>query len=195
MFKIITTAIAAVMIVVLTYGFWHVSTNGWLTVSIRDVAEQTYESIKDAEIAFLDLDGNLLAEGESFGQYGVVYLKHPEIGFCVEKESRAPYSKDDREKWHTCYEKQVKWIIGWVGKVKYVDLKFDECRLKRIPVSVVESKESWWVWWVPLPHIGGKPITNFYLNIRVDRANCTVKNLWGHVRSGRSRDDKAAVWV
>ena len=173
----VAIAVTAVVIAVLAYGFWHVSTYGWLSVSLWDVTGGGYESIKDARLIFRDSGGSVLAEGRSDPVHGVVYLNHPEVGFCAEEESRAPYSKDDRERWYACYENQAKWIVGWAGKIKYVDLEFDGCSLKRIPVSVVESKESWWVWWVPLPHGGGKPITNFYINIRVDRANCAVKNL------------------
>lgn len=168
---------AIIIIAVLVYGFWHVSTYGWLVVSLRDVAAGKYEPVKNAELIFLDSDANKLAEGRSFSLYGVVYLNHPEVGFCVEEEGRGSYSGDDRENWYVCYEKQAQWIISWVKKAKYVDLAFDSCSLQRIPVSVVESKGDWWLWWVPLPHLAGKAVTNFYINIRVDRDKCAVEML------------------
>jgi hypothetical protein len=174
MMKTIIAVIGLAISIVLAYGFWYVSTHGWLNMQIRDISEQNYQTVKDAEITFRDSDGNVFAEGKSDHIYGVVYLKHPEAGYCVEQESQTPYSQKDRERWRTCYEKQSKWIIGWAGKVKYVDLKFDACSLKQVPVSVVASKGDWWLWWVPLPHQGGKPVTSFYINIRVDRPNCIL---------------------
>ncbi len=174
MTKITVAVIGLGIVIVLAFGFWHVSTHGWLDMQIRDIAEHGYQTVKDAEITFLDSDGNILAAGKSDHVYGVVYLKHPEAGYCVEEESMAPYSERDRERWYACFNKQARWIVGWAGKVRYVDLKFDECSIKRVPVSVVESKGDWWLWWLPLPHMGGKPVTYFSINIRVDGPNCKV---------------------
>ena len=124
----------------------------------------------------MDSGGNVLAEGKSDSRHGVVYLSHPEVGFCVEEESRAFISKENRKKWYDCYEKQSKWLMGWVKSVKYMELAFDKCHLKKIPVSVSESKGDWWLWWVPHPHIGGKPSTYFNIGISVDGANCRRLN-------------------
>ena len=179
MFKKIAAIAATLTILLMAYGFWRVSTYGWLYLSIQDVSgqEKKYQLIKDAKIMLLDSNGNVLAEGKSDSRHGVVYLYHSEAGFCVEEESRASFSKDDRQDWYNCYEKQAKWVVEWVRKVKYVDLEFDNCHLKRVPVSVSESKNDWWLWWVPHPHIGGKPSTYFNIDIFVDRVNCKVETL------------------
>ena len=175
MMKTTIAVIGLTISIVLAYGFWHVSTHGWLDMQIRNIAEPNYQTVKDAEITFLDASGNILAAGKSDHIYGVVYLKHPEIGYCVEEESAAPYSARDREQWRICYENQSKWIIDWAGKVKYIDLKFDACSLKQVPVSVRKSRGDWWLWWVPLPHMGGKPETSFHINVRIDLPGCKVK--------------------
>ncbi len=163
----------------LGYGYWHVSTYGWLYISLYDISgkNRKFTQIKDAKILLLNSDGDVLAEGKSDSRHGVVYLSHPEVGFCIEEESQAPFFKEDRQKWYDCYEKQSKWFVEWVRSVKYMDLEFNKCLLKKIPVSISESKDDWWLWWIPHPHIGGKPITYFNINIQVDGANCKVLNL------------------
>lgn len=170
--------ITLLLILILSYGYWHVSTYGWLNISLYDISDKNrkYQQIRSAEILLLDSGGNVLAEGKSDSRHGVVHLSHPEVGFCVEAESQAPFSKDARQNWYDCYEKQSKWLIKWVRSVKYMDLEFDECFLKKIPVSVSESKNDWWLWWVPHPHIGGKPSTYFSINIQVDGINCKELN-------------------
>ena len=179
MFKKTLVLTALIIISIMGYGYWHVSAYGWLNLSLRDISgqERQYRLIKNAKIMFLGSEGNILAEGKSDNRIGVVYLSHPEVGFCVEEESRAPFSKDDRQNWYDCYEKQAKWVVQWIRDVKYIDLEFDTCQLKKIPVTVTESKNDWWLWWVPHPHIGGKPSTYFSINIQVDRENCKVETL------------------
>lgn len=66
------------------------------------------------------------------------------------------------------------WLIGWAGKISSANVKFASCDLKSVPVTLHKSQEDWWLWWVPLPHIGGKPLTYFNLSIRVDGSTCTV---------------------
>jgi len=136
--------------------------------------KRMYQLIRSAKIQFLDNDGVTLAEGKSDNRHGTVYVYHPEVGYCVEEESKTPYSSKDRHMWYDCYDKQSKWIINWIRNVKYVDVEFETCVLKKIPVSVSESKGDWWLWWVPHPHIGGKPSTYFRITIEIDKDKCTV---------------------
>jgi hypothetical protein len=48
------------------------------------------------------------------------------------------------------------WLVDWAGQVRFADGKFAQCDLKALPVSVHETRADWWLWWVPLPHIGGR---------------------------------------
>jgi hypothetical protein len=65
-------------------------------------------------------------------------------------------------------------LIHWAGRVRFADVKFARCDFKAVPVTLHESREEWWVWWVPLPHIGGKPLTYFSLSISVDGSKCAA---------------------
>jgi hypothetical protein len=61
-----------------------------------------------------------------------------------------------------------------VRQVQFADVKFAGCEIKRVPINLHENREDWWLWWVPLRHIGGKPFTYFSLSISVDGANCSA---------------------
>jgi hypothetical protein len=65
-------------------------------------------------------------------------------------------------------------LIGWAGRVRFAEVKFPGCDLKAVSVTLRESREDWRFWWVPLPHIGGKPFTYFSVSISVDGANCAA---------------------
>ena len=54
-------------------------------------------------------------------------------------------------------------------KVRAAALESGACRIERLPVTVTEYPDTWWLWWVPLPHIGGNPYTSFAIAIEVDR--------------------------
>lgn len=62
-----------------------------------------------------------------------------------------------------------------VRDVNTIDLKFGNCQLERIPVKIKESKGDWWLWWVPHPHIGGRPYTRFTMSIQVDGNECKLR--------------------
>jgi hypothetical protein len=65
-------------------------------------------------------------------------------------------------------------MVGWIGRTRYLDIKVDRCDLKRVPVTVRERNDEWWLWWVPFGHIGGKPYRLFSLSLSIDRSKCTV---------------------
>jgi len=167
--------IAIIIALILGYGYYHAVTHGWLYIDIRDASVKPYSgNIRDAEIRLLDADGKFLADGKSDHQFGVVRLSHPDAGDCSAEEGSAASSQAAQNKWKTCFETLSTWLVRWAGRVRFVDVKFAGCDLKRSPVTVRKSRDDWWLWWVPLPHIGGKPFTYFSLSVNVDRSNCIL---------------------
>jgi len=69
-----------------------------------------------------------------------------------------------------CFVALSPWLIPWAGLVRFADVKFPVCDPKALPVTLHESSEGWWFWWVPLSNIGGKPFTYFNFSIRGDGA-------------------------
>src|SRR5262249_50968384 len=41
--------------------------------------------------------------------------------------------------------------------------------IRRLPINVSKATDEWWLWWVPLRHVGGKPYTVFSVHIDFDR--------------------------
>lgn len=166
--------LACMCLFLLSYGYWHASTHGWLYISLNKVATKgrKFENINNATLAFFDSNGQLLAKGKSDDKTGVVYLAHPEVGYCVDDISKRSLAGESKQTWLDCYQKQSTWLMNWVRKVASMHLEFNDCSLKNLPVTVSESKNYWWLWWVPHPHIGGKPVTYFNIREYVDSEKC-----------------------
>ena len=160
---------------VLSYGYYHQRTHGSLSVTLYDPKEKPNQRrvFKD-EVVFLDARGQTLARAKSDDKYGVVRLIHPVVGDCVSEEQRATLGSDGQRRWQDCFKQQSTWLISWARRSRYLIVKLESCAAHRIPISIRESGDDWWLWWVPLPHIRGKPYSFFSLSVTVDRANCAV---------------------
>jgi len=161
--------------IVLGYGYWHARTHGTLNISMYDYSdEQTYVLLKDARVVLANEGGEVLATGKSDSRFGTVNLSHPETGSCYEAEHQATRSREGMNAWQICFREHTTWIMQWVRQVRFVDVSVRDCMFEKIPVLVKENYADWWMWWVPLPHVGGKPYTYFSLTIRVDPVACRV---------------------
>jgi hypothetical protein len=171
----------------LAYGFYHERTHGSLYVNLNDSAQQgNQRRIFKDEITFLDGNGQTLARAKSDDKYGVVRLIHPVVGDCVSEEQSASSAPDGQKKWRACFEQQSTWLMSWVRQARYAIVKLDSCTAQRIPISIRESGDNWWLWWVPLRHIGGLPYRYFSVTFSIDRTKCAVvdgiaaRNLFSH---------------
>jgi hypothetical protein len=167
--------VLAIPISVLGYGYWFGATHGSLSVDVADVSDREHpRPVAAAALALLDSESRVLAEVRAADPLGVVYLSSPDVYSCWDIERRAPFSVEARKAWDQCFARQSRWIPTWIKSVKYVDFRAGPCSLQKIPVSVSEYPDTWWLWWVPLPHIGGKPYTWFRVSIKVDINRCVV---------------------
>ncbi|HSW05387.1 hypothetical protein, partial [Aquabacterium sp.] len=60
----------------------------------------------------------------------------------------------------------------WAPRVRRADVRVGACEIKALPVRVHSSNTEWWLWWVPLPHVGGKPRQYFEFVVAVDSRAC-----------------------
>jgi hypothetical protein len=154
----IVLPVLALFSLTLGYGYWHARTHGALNISVYDHSDkQAFALLKDTEIVLLDEGRTVLATGRSDSRYGTVYLSHPETGSCYEAEHPATRSSEGMSAWQICFQHHSTWLMGWVRQVRFVDIRVKDCSLEEIQVSIEEHLADWWMWWVPLPHIGGKP--------------------------------------
>lgn len=125
-----------------------------------------------AEVIFLDGAGRTLAEGVGDEQYNFLHLVHPQVGDCHDIESAAATSRQGRNAWQNCYEQLSTWVPEWAGKIRSAQVHYDGCRFDDVAVTFAKSNSDWFLWWVPLPHVGGKPYTYYRATIRVDARDC-----------------------
>lgn len=148
-------------------GYLYSLFRGYLYISLYDVsAADDYGRIQEAELELLSTSGGVLARARTDPKYGTVELQHPEVGFCTSDLPRA--------EWHQCSRTQSSWIMTWAKDVAQVRIRMPGCDLEHIPVSMRQSRESAYTWWVPHPHIGGSPYTYYSLSLRLDVKNCRV---------------------
>jgi hypothetical protein len=180
--------LASLAAAVLGYGYWHNATHGSLYVSVLDVSDrERAKSVSEGELSLLDAGGSVLAKVAAPPAYAAFVISAPPPYACHVVERQAPFSVEAQAEWRRCFEGQSRWLVTWIRKVRQADLDVGECRLRRVPVVVSEGDDTWWLWWVPLPHIGGKPYTSFSIHLRLDRARCAV------ARRNSGRVDGAAM--
>ena len=170
-------AVLGVLIVAgLGWGYWQARTRGALQIYLYDVAlktdRQLYGSLPSAEVVFKDDGGAELASAGTGPPLGIVSVRHPQVGDCRAEERAASLDRAGMEAWTRCFGTQSRWLRTWVRRARYADVRTGECRVERVPVVLEESRDKWWLWWVPLPHIGGAPYTYFTLSLWIDSRAC-----------------------
>jgi len=170
----IVLIIVVIMACILGYGYWHSLKHASFHIQLdfNNESDGTQKSRPRVRIKFLDSKGRVLAHGISDDHYNFVHLIHPEVGDCHEVEQSASVSKSGKNAWQACFEDLSTWIATWVSHVSQIDIKEQQCTWRNIPVTVSKSDSDWLLWWVPHPHIGGKPYTNYSLNITVGSETC-----------------------
>jgi hypothetical protein len=164
------------VMVVLGWGYWHMVTHATLNLSLYDVSLKTdrraYGQVMKADIVFMNAAGAVLAAGAIREPYGVLSISHPEVGDCSRYEREASFSVEARREWQGCFEAMSRWLATWVGKIRYLTVTMNKCRIEKLPALPEKYGDSWWIWWIPSPHIGGKPYTSFSLTLKVDGLRC-----------------------
>lgn len=167
--------IVVIVALVLGYGYWHATTHGWVNISLYDSSNKDdYGRLYQTEITLRDVNGAFLAEGKSDDTYGIIRLSHPEVGDCASEEKATIYDKEARSAWQTCFARHATWVMKWAPDIHSMDVSFGDCMLREVPVRVSVYRD-WWLWWVPLPHVGGDPYTGFSISLRVDGLNCRAE--------------------
>ena len=159
---------------ILGYGYWHAATHAsfHIQLNFKTAAENELRAIPKTEIRFKDSSGQVLANGTSDEQYNFVHLLHPEVGDCHEVEKAASSSPERRTAWQECFAHVATWIPQWADDVVQIDLQTEKCRIQDIPVSISKYNSDWFLWWVPLPHVGGTPYSHYSLTVTVDENDC-----------------------
>jgi hypothetical protein len=163
----LTIVIAAAGIAAIPlWGFLQARSHGTAYVSIHDVAQKTdrqmYGWVRRADLTFRDAIGTPLASGTADSR-----LVHPEVGDC------GPEERQGGRAWSDCFATQSRWLMTWARRVHHATVRLDDrCTIERVPVVLEESREAWWLWWVPHPHLDNATSTHFDMTLRIDSAGC-----------------------
>jgi hypothetical protein len=90
----------------------------------------------------------------------------PQVGDCRREERQGGTA------WRQCFDTQSRWLITWVRQVHHATVATDACTIATVPVLLEESRDAWWLWWVPHPHLDNSTLTHFTMTLRIDSANC-----------------------
>lgn len=171
MIRIVGAVLVVSVSAALVYGYWFGRTHGALSITVLDVSDREHsKDVKRVDLSFQDPSGTVLAEAEGAEDFGAITVSSPSTYSCRDLERRA--ATVTQEEWAPCFERQSRWLPTWVRDVKSVDIRVDSCSIHRFPIIVSEHPDTWWLWWVPLRHIGGKPYTSFSFLILFSRASC-----------------------
>lgn len=168
-------ALALVAGAVLGYGYWHSSTHAWFHIQVEfdDGRDGRVPGQTAVEVQLRDASGELLAKGVLNDQFDFVELIHPEAGNCHTLEASGLSTAADRTAWQQCAAQLATWIPRWADRVHTADILAPLCSWSAVPATPRKGNDAWLWWWVPLPHVGGKPHRYYYLTLRPDAGSCT----------------------
>ena len=155
----------------LAWGYWHAATHASLAIRVDDhglrTSSQLYGPPHDVTLTFFDARNEALASARSIEPQGYILAMHPDpgIGDC---------SKYSQDAYSTCYQAHSRWAAEWAARVRTANVAIGACSLRQVPVAVHASNADWWLWWVPLPHVGGTPRRYVELVLQVDSQSCKI---------------------
>jgi hypothetical protein len=162
------------MAAVLGWGWWHAHTHASVHVAVNDVALKTphrlWAELRSGELVLRDRAGRALAHGRVTEPYGIVAFRDAAAGDCGRFERQ-----DDaaRAGWQTCYEGLSRWQAGWAAEVASASVTAGACVIDKVQVRTRRDSD-WWLWWVPLPHVGGAPSAYYSFELFIDSAKCAA---------------------
>lgn len=158
---------------VLAWGYWHSATHASMNLRVEDYGLQTdhqlYGTPHGVTLTFYGVADEFLASAHTIEPAGYVLAIHPDpsIGDCSQ------YQNSQREYAH-CFTLHSSWASHWAPRVRAATANIGACVFHKLPVSVYSSNAEWWLWWVPLPHVGGVPRRYFELVVKVNTKSCTA---------------------
>jgi hypothetical protein len=127
---------------------------------------QLYGDVTEADVVFRDAAGTALATARADKPLGIVSMVHPTVGDCRREERIGGAA------WSACFDTQSRWQMTWVPHVRSARVRLGSCTIETVPVVRKASRDRWWLWWVPLPHIDNSTLTHFELTLWIDSVNC-----------------------
>jgi hypothetical protein len=156
--------------VVLAYGAWQAHSHADVWLLVHDHAGRTsqrlWRDVADARLVLRDVDGSVLAEATLQPPQGLPRYSGP-------ASAAVDCSTVTGPSWHDCWRRQSRWMARWAPRAAAARVDLGACVIERVPV-VRRVSGDWWLWWVPLPHVGGTPVGHHTIDVHVDSARCAA---------------------
>lgn len=160
---------AALVAVVLGYGTWRAHTHASVWLNVNDHAGRTpnrlWAGVTDGRVALRDAAGRVVAEAALEPPQGLPRWIGP-AGAAIDCRPQL-----EREAWQHCFAAQSQWMARWAPQVSDAKVSVAGCTVDRVSVQRRSSSDGW-LWWVPLPHVGGAPLGHHTLELHLDSARC-----------------------
>ena len=164
-------SIAAFAAGVLGYGWWQAHTQGDVWLQVKDHAGRTprqlWADVIEARVVMRDAAGQVLAEAALEAPQGLPRWTGP-AGAAVDCQAAQAGPA-----WQACWQRQARWMAQWAPRAHSARVTLGHCIVEPVPVTS-KLYTDWWFWWLPLPHVGGTPITHFAISLHVDSARCAA---------------------
>ena len=163
--KIALAVAACALAAIAGYGYWHAATHATFDVHLAYKTNAGAAArLRNGQVEFLDDGGAVLARATIDTRFGVVWLAHPDKGQCGPDLTQNAYQE--------CFRAQATWIPQWVRGVRYANIALERCSLARRGVQLTTHRDNLWLWWLPLPHVGGLPYTRHSATFAIDTNDC-----------------------
>jgi hypothetical protein len=165
---------------VLAWGYWYSLNHTSLQLRVDDHAlktqNQAYGVPHGVTLTLRDKANGQLAVARSVEPLGYILAVHPsaDIGNCEQHGIRPSSGEESQGDYSACYKKYSAWSATWAPRVHSADVSVGPCELRQVPVNVRTSNSEWFLWWVPLPHIGGLPRQYFEFTVAIDSRACAA---------------------
>lgn len=173
--------VAIIAVLAESWGYWYSQTHASIQIRIDDYGlkseDQAYGVPHGVTLQLLDDSRVELAKALSIEPVGIILANHPDahIGNCQHLNGRTSVGLVPHMDYAACYSLYSSWLASWAPRVRSADVQIGQCLVKSVPVQVHRSNSEWWLWWVPLPHIGGLPRQHFQFSVAVDSRACRLE--------------------
>jgi hypothetical protein len=162
---------------VLGWGWWHAQTHASVHVAVNDVGQTTpssrWAALKVGDLVLRDRTGRALAHSRATAPQGIFEFTDAAAGDCGRFARQAPYDSAARSGWQNCFAVLSRWQARWAGDVVSANVTTGTCHIANVPVGTRRDTD-WWLWWVPLPHVGGTPYTHYTFELFIDSTTCAA---------------------
>jgi hypothetical protein len=172
--KKLLLGIAVLVAAVLGYGWWQARTRADVWLRVKDHAGRTHDrlwaDVTEGQLAIRDRAGRTVAEAAIEPPQGLPRWTGPS-GEAVHCEPGL-----GRDAWRRCFDVQSRWMARWAPEAHDARVTVGRCTVDRVGVRRRDYRD-WWLWWVPLPHVGGTPMAHYTLELHVDSARCDAPSV------------------